>query len=247
MYTFGEELPDLNHCIWLEEKKFAFVFVPKVACTSWKIFLHQAIGRSMPADMDYKKVHNRNELKLPYVGSMSERMKIEFKQKLKSGEIRCHAMIRDPYARVLSAYLDKILNHKKLSSKFSRLIIPDIQRKFHKKSWIKPTFNEFLAWCDVQGDPSSWNTHWRPMSKIVGNLRQTKIWTIEQTQIAVKNINKIIERNVEFPSSSYLGDRIVYKSDKRIEEYYGETERKLVDRMYCEDLKLYEYFKNKEL
>ena len=70
----------------------------------------------------YKTIHNANIINLPYVAKMNNKEKSEFLERIKSRQIECCTMIREPKARVLSAYLDKILFHKNLESSFSKII-----------------------------------------------------------------------------------------------------------------------------
>ena len=62
--------PSLSHCIWLRNKNIAFIYIPKVACTSWKLFLWQMIDREITDQVTYKTIHNSKKVDLPYVGKM---------------------------------------------------------------------------------------------------------------------------------------------------------------------------------
>ena len=122
--------PSLEHCIWFQEQEFAFIYLPKVACTSWKLYLWQASGHVLPPNLQYRDVHDPRQLALPYVDIMPTNMQRDFLKKLEQGQVMAMAVIREPRSRVLSAYLDKILLHSNPQSKFSRSVLPAIQNAF---------------------------------------------------------------------------------------------------------------------
>ncbi|WP_226422846.1 sulfotransferase family 2 domain-containing protein [Synechococcus sp. MU1611] len=240
--------PSLEHSIWLKDKGIVFIFIPKVACTSWKIFLWQVMGRQLTSNITYKTVHNGQELPLPYVSNMHEMDKIVFRQKLRDGELKVCGMIREPKARVLSGYLDKVLHHRNPNSSFSRIVIPSILSQQEITEERRPTFLEFLNWNIhtnlIKG--KQMNDHWRQMHQILGinkmsdlNTSQIMIWDITQQEVASKWFNKQYNTKIEFPNSQSLGHRPTNNSEKKLEKYYNASENEKFNSLYRLDVELH--------
>ena len=241
--------PSLDHCIWIKEKGIVFIYIPKVACTSWKIYLWQIIGNKLSNQITYKTVHNGKHLALPYVGNMKEDEKAIFMHKLREGELIVCGMIRDPKARVLSGYLDKVLNHNNPNSSFSRKVIPSIRAQQKIKGNRRPTFGEFLEWnMNIELiEKGLINDHWRQMHKILGvssiseiNEEYINLWDITHLDTAADWFNKQFDKAIEFPGSQSLGPRPTNNSEKKLEEYYGEREISQFERMYKLDIEMYQ-------
>ena len=240
----------LSHCIWIKNKNIAFVYIPKVACTSWKIFLWQMMDREITHQVTYKTIHNSKIVNLPYVGKMQDAEKGEFLAKVKNQEIECCTMIREPKARVLSAYLDKILFHKNPESSFSKILLPEIREYHHLDASRRPSFHEFLAWNRYISIEKGlmMNDHWQPMSEILGaeneeglSEKYAKVWTLSDIPEAALWFQERFNKKIEFPSSQRLGPRLVNDSATKTKEYYGLEELKVYDELYKQDEILYKY------
>ena len=240
--------PSLEHCIWLKEENLAFIYIPKVACTSWKIFLWQLMGNELTPEITYKSVHNGQILALPYVNNMPEESRLEFSEGVESGGIQCCAMIREPKSRVLSGYLDKVLNHKNPNSSFSLIILPVIRKYHGLEKDQRPTFLEFLEWNksikEEQGHDL--NDHWRQMTEIIGiedesidQNKNLKLWTMTQLDEAEEWFQERLMKKIRFPSSQSLGPRPINNSKEKIASFYGKNEIDIYKRIYSSDEKLY--------
>lgn len=238
--------PSLTHTIWLREHKAAFVYIPKVACTSWKLYLWQALGNPLPDSFNYRQVHDSASLALPYVATLSDERQQEFQTELNNGAIKTYAVIREPKARILSAYLDKIWHHTNPNSHFSRVVIPDIQRFAGLDANSRPSFQTFLSWINAHTDPSSLNDHWQPMTTILGsdNLgTYNQLWSIDHMDQAIQFFANLLDTHLPFPSRQELGERRTYNSQNQIETYFGESELEFFKHIYKHDLRLYDQLK----
>lgn len=238
--------PSLNHSIWLEEHDITFVFIPKVACTSWKLFIWQLKQNQIPKTLTYKDIHNRRVIKLPYVNEMSEEKIKIYKKEIQSKKCTISAVIRDPYERILSAYLDKIQFHANKDSIFSKYILTEIQAYFHLTDNTRPSFGQFLEWIMSTKDVEKLNDHWRPYVRLIGsnsykkdNNFKIKLWTMQNMSEATEWYRKKFKLGINFPDSQFLGKRITYKSNEKIEKYIGIKEKDLIKEIYKEDLDLY--------
>lgn len=234
--------PSLTHTIWLREHNAAFVYLPKVACTSWKLYLWQALGNALPDDVHYRQVHDHTALALPYVGTLPFASQQEFQIELSIGRISTYAVIREPKARILSAYLDKILHHTNPNSHFSQAVIPDIQRFAGLKDNNRPSFHNFLNWINAHDNPTSLNDHWRPMSTLLGcdsAENYSRLWDMDHLNQAVSFFAELLGTSIPFPSRQQLGKRGTYESQNQIEAYFGAAETEIFHHIYAHDLRLY--------
>lgn len=239
--------PSLRHCIWLEEIDCAFVYIPKTACTSWKLFLWQLRGNIINKKLSYSNVHNDSKLKLPYVYKMSRSKQEEFVGKLEKQEINVCSVVREPYSRVLSGYLDKVLLHSNPNSLFSKLIIPEIKKYHAIDVNTAPSFLQFLQWNHDIRMKEQLNDHWRPATELLGldpnnnNMKSNNIrfWPMTRMKKAADWFNGKFQKNIIFPSSQELGTRKTNSSEEQIESYFGEEEKAIFESIYEKDMLLY--------
>ena len=231
--------PSLEHCIWFKDQAFAFIYLPKVACTSWKLFLWQASGNPLPPGLAYRDVHDASRLSLPYVGRMPAMQQQQFLQELEGQRINTVAVVREPRSRILSAYLDKILLHSNPQSKFSRTVLPAIQQLYGLQPNQRPSFEQFLRWNQEHLDRRHWNPHWRPMVDLLGTPPRLELWPMERIDAAVRSVNQLLGSEVTFPQRQALGPRLTHNSQAKLEQFYGPLELTLVEQMYRDDLELH--------
>jgi len=237
-------IPSLTHTIWLERCNSAFVYLPKVACTSWKLFLAEGLHGALPSDLAYRDVHNPAQLPLPVVGQMPTAQQRTFVQQLAGGEIQLLAMWRDPRRRILSAYLDKIVRPPNPTSVFAQTIRPAIQAHHHLPSDRDPSFLQFLQWLAADSHPSCSNDHWKPMSQLLGVENDglgayQHIWRLEQIPEAAAEINRRLGRSIAFPGFEALGPRRSSGSEERLEHSFAaEGVQPLFAKLYARDLEI---------
>lgn len=234
--------PSLGHTIWLRQQQAAFVYLPKVACTSWKLYLWQALGHQLPDGFDYRRVHDPTTLPLPYVASLPAERQAEFMAGMANGSIASYAVVREPRARILSAYLDKIRHHANPDSFFSREVIPAIQSAAGLAPEQRPSFADFLSWIGSQPHADSLNDHWRPMTQLLGCSEAgaySRLWRMQEMEQAISFFAELLDCRLPFPSRQQLGERRTYDSQTKIANHFGEREQRLFQQLYAADLQLY--------
>lgn len=239
-----------THTLWFKTQKFAFVYIPKVACTSWKLFFLKILYKDSAKVITYMNIHNRRETQLPYLVDMSIEDKQLFKTMLNHKEIKVIAIIRDPARRVLSAYLDKIYKHNNQNSLFSKKIIPEIQNFHQLPKNRRPSFLEFLGWINSKSSIHCDNNHWLPMTNIFGSLIEDQasftLYPMNKMQDAIDEVLKIFSSSIEFPAVDALGPRKINSTDSiEATKYYGAMETKLFKTIYVKDIELYDKIYNK--
>lgn len=135
---------DVNKVIYCE--------VPKVACTSWKVYLANLTGTMKP-EHNYSVLHEliHNTEFYPQVGF---RYLIELNQSEQQYRLKHYfkfMVVRNPFARLISAYENKLAFDTDQSRFYQENVGTHIVRKFRKNPSKKSlklgndvTFNEFL-------------------------------------------------------------------------------------------------------
>jgi len=241
--------PSPTHTIWLRQQRAAFIYLPKVACTSWKLFLGRALGLADGTAITYANVHDGAALALPYLSSCSAEEQQTFYTELDRGSVMLYSVIREPKERALSAYLDKILLHKNPHSFFSTTVLPSIQAFHGLDTTTIPGFGQFLSWVQAQQSNHCSNDHWCPMTKLLGiqsdgegqvtPSQQWRIWSMNNLQDAATEMGRVLEYDGEFPSREALGNRPNRNSSSHLESYRSHNVDHLLNTIYSDDLNLY--------
>lgn len=220
------------------ERRYLFGFVPKSACTNWKCVLRHEHGQE-----DYLNPRLAHDMKnggLPFLSEEKNPWQL-----LRDPQVKKFTCVRNPYTRVLSAYLNKI-------EPFVRRCEPDHLRKGLLKVYEaidefralclpeKPEvdFECFLTWLDYArpGDPFAKNQHWRPQTQIIGN-GQVDFDFIARFENLATDAPELLRRMgsaVEFPSQ----EQVKFPptgADQKTRGYYTPLAVELVRRIYGPD------------
>lgn len=234
--------PSAGHTIWLSAHGAAFVYLPKVACTSWKLFLARALHLPLPASLPLADVHNRTLVPLPYVDRLSSDKQQRFNQDLQSGRICLLAVIREPRERVLSAYLDKIWLHRNPLSHFSQVVLPEIRKALKLDDDARPSFLEFLNWVQGQQSSTCTNDHWHPQSALLGAaeaLPSCRLWPMERMSEAVAHLQQLLGYSSPFPGREDLAPRTSSGSNEKLDVYFTPEVEALFQTIYAADIDLH--------
>lgn len=239
----ANHFPSLNHTIWLEEHNTAFIYLPKVACTSWKIFFANALGLKLPDN--YAAVHQFQSLPLPYVITMPLERQAAFLNGVDDGTITLTAVLREPRERILSAYLDKIKLHGNPRSYFSLQVLPDIRSHTGLAPGTCPTFEQFLDWIVTSESPHRHNDHWLPMCTILGlaspiaPVGSWRFWQMHNLTQAADYFNQLLQTSVPFPSNESLSHRPSRDSATKLAGMLTPEVEQRMQHLYAADLQLY--------
>ncbi len=235
-----QRLPSLGHTIWLKPHNAAFVYLPKVACTSWKLFLARALQLSLPNPLPLAQVHDRQAVPLPYVAWMPAAEQQEFRAQLEAGTITVLGVVREPRRRVLSAYLDKIWLHANPHSHFSLVVLPELREQLGLQHQERPTFLQFLCWVQAGQSANSRNDHWCPMVDLLGaGLPNCQLWPMERMAEALTVLQQLLGSNEPLPQREELAPRPSSGSDQRLENAFTPVVEALFAQIYAHDLALH--------
>jgi tetratricopeptide (TPR) repeat protein len=206
------------HCLrYSREANYLYLNNPKAACWTMKAALwHGDRSRYHPPLKHPEQVHSRLLWDVNFSGCLSS-------------TVFCLTTVRNPFARVLSAYLDKIEKPG------------PVRRKFCVRYRLDPskhvTFGDFLRLI-ARNKPDDDDPHWRPqVDGILGEyLVPDEIAHVERPN----SIYRLLEKTVGslFPRESR--PHATNASDK-VREYYRSSEYDLVVQKYRDDFDFYGY------
>ena len=169
---------------------------------------------------------------------------------LLNSSIPKYTCVRNPFVRLLSAYLNKIerfyVDPDALYFESFGKVFDEIEgfrlSCFPKKDKID--FEVFIYWLEFS-DHYSWfanNLHWRPQSQIIGSgqVEYDFIARFENLKDDAKAILDAIGCDISFPTQMESKFSPTYAKDKIKMYYTPDLERRVVN-MYKNDFELFKY------
>jgi hypothetical protein len=223
----------INYLINIDEKlRVVYLETPKIACTSIKKYMiDQASG--FPVDMKPGQVHDRSQSPLRMLGSYSDEQINEiFDPK---GGYRCFSFVRDPYTRILSAFLDKVITN-------------EWERKRHLPIFgfelgSYPSFGEFLKRLARIADRTR-DIHYITQTRLTGHFANLELAFTGRFENFANDLQRLkfeLYRDGTGENYESFGKHHSSDAGDKLAQYYGDEERELVQQIYADDFKLYGY------
>lgn len=231
--------------IFIEKNDFVFTYVPKVACTNWKCIFRCFL--EFDDCMNPALAHDRKNSGLVFLSELSD-----YETVLSNPAIKKYTFVRNPFSRVLSAYLNKVEPFvidsevkKNLNDYFVR-VFEEISN-FTKAKLGEDTvsFYSFLAWL---ADPAReykyglHDEHWVPQSVITQFDKVTYdfVGKLENVAEDSKYILDKLGSDMEFPTQKQV-KFLPNNANEKLLSYYGSREVELVREIYKDDFKNFNY------
>lgn len=229
LFSFDDS--QVNYLINISNKyKYIYFETPKVGCSTIKKTLQKLEVEDiskLPEDVHAKHIS-------PLLSPLD--LEDSFDHYLNNKEYFKFAFVRNPYTRVLSGYLDKIVTNQVAKKK----ILPS----FGLKPTDELSFLEFLQILKNQSFDEM-NPHWRPQHILLGaeNINLDFIGKQETFDNDLKKILAIIHN--ENPDENQIINEIPHAvgANSKLEKYLTPITAKLIDDIYEKDFLLYGYKK----
>lgn len=232
----------LDHFIYSAKAQVIFAYIPKVACTNWKCILRYLDGH---ADyLDPQIAHDRKRSGLAYLSTMDNG-----KTMLTDDAIPKLTCVRNPYTRILSAYLNKVKpfatdgappdRDRYFYDVFLRM---EVFRKESRPNEHVMSFDCFLDWLEFSGDPLVSNEHWTPQTAIVGEgeVNFDYIGKFEQLETDAPILLQRMRCDIPFPSHEAVKFPPT-RASELVRTYYTPSAIEKVQRIYAKDFEFLNY------
>lgn len=236
-----------EYSIWLEKQQAIFVYVPKIACTTWK-----SLCRFLDGKEDWRNsrgVHNKQNNQLTFLSDILEKEQI-----LKDKNIKKYTFVRNPYSRALSAYKNKIEPFTDIEKGTDFEILSAHQYYFKVYTEIEsfietnlPTetgvnFFGFLSWLHLSKSHRIKDRHWLPQTQITqpNIVDYDFIGYFEQLEQDGGYVLKQLGSDLPFPSKNALRYPRT-DANSYLNQYYTSREIELVKQIYLDDFNNFNY------
>jgi hypothetical protein len=220
------------------DQTYVFAFIPKSACTNWKCLMRHEYG--FENYLNPALAHDRKNGGLRFVSDLENPWSV-----LLDRNCPKYTCVRNPYSRLLSAYLNKV-------EPFVKGAVPDQLRKGHLKiftamdefrSMVLPDkeavdFECFITWLDLAltKDPFVKNPHWIPQTQIIGTgqIQFDYIARFENLEDDAAELLSRIGCKAAFPSQKAVKFPPT-EASRKTRQYYTPASVEMVRRIYADD------------
>lgn len=225
------------------QRRFVFAYVPKVACTNWKSVLRRLEG--FDNWLDSRLAHDKKAGGLHYLELPGPERAL-----LTDPAIPKYAMVRDPYARVLSAYLNKVESRLPPGSRqpgdhFDRIVL-DIenfrQAKLDLKAHPAVDFEVFLLWLKDGTSPFTRDEHWARQSAILrlGKVDYAFLGRFERMGEDAPRLMALMGADFAFPTQADVRFQS-QGTEAKLERYLTPRARALIGQLFAPDFRALGY------
>jgi hypothetical protein len=223
-----------QHFIYVASRRLLFVYVPKVACTNFKAVLRRLQGA---ADyLDAAIAHDRSRSGLCHLDQHPDRECI-----VRDPAVLRLSCVRNPYTRLLSAYLNKI---EPLNDGDPEWLGP-AARGAHaaiREHAGHVDFGAFADWIACSSHPLTSNEHWIAQSCILDPERVSYdfVGRFERLQQDAATLLQMMGADIGFPTREAV-DFPATHAGSRLAEYYTPTIAARVHAAYADDFRNFGY------
>lgn len=228
-----------------EHHKYAYVETPKVACSTIKYYL-QLLEYDGDRSKVYFNVHVREKSPIRRVNELNY-SESQIAQLLSGPEYFRFTFVRNPYTRILSCYLEKIVQR----SYTNRFVQHETKKRGTDNRFAMLgievdadiSFVEFLQAVKKQSIKDM-DIHWMRQVDILGTLNGFKYDFIGRFEHFDADFSRVLER-LGAPADWYQSienrQLTVTKAKEKLLEYYTPEAISLVQEIYAEDFARFGY------
>lgn len=236
-----------NYLINISPKlDFIYFTIPKNACSTILVLLRSLLEENISEIKS--NVHDRK--KSAFL-SPSDIGYDKFLDILKDSEVFKFTVVRNPYSRILSAYLDKFIQLPKHNMKSYELFLSQLVTKEQVDKYIQSpnlSFLEFLTFVSYQ-QPYFMNEHWKPqlMLGMMNFIADNQIYRFENLDNSIDNLIDNL-KNRGYDIEKVKKDECTFKphstqADQLIKSYYTDKCLDIFNQIYADDIEQLGYTK----
>lgn len=219
--------------ILIEDLKAIYFVMPKVACTSLKSIFAKHLGLNNFDNSDhFKNVHQMVDF--PYANK--QEIYDNYKDYFKFG------FVRNPWDRVVSAYTNKITNDPNYNNpSFTNGVgVYSYDEKGKNRFHVGMSFEEYLEVIRTT-EPIDYDGHFRIQHWILTDMQHRMLSDfVGKLETLDRDFKYVCERigleNVELPKFNESK-----KNKVRFQDYYNDKTKKIVEKLYQQDIDIYRF------
>lgn len=231
--ALGVSFPRINYLVHIDDqRRIAYVETPKVACTSIKKFMQDTYIDGEWRLPNPSMVHERSHSPL---GQLSTITAEQSAQVLWGSDYRRFSFVRNPYTRLLSGYLDKLVTNE--FERARHLPLMGFELGSH------PTLLEFLERLAQQTDAQR-DIHFTTQASLL-RADRVEYDYIGRFEVFKQDFLRLQATyfGVNHPTKSYesFGKHHASNASSKIDQYFGPLEIELTREIYENDFLLFGY------
>lgn len=224
-----------RNCIYLEDKNCIFTYIPKVACTNFKVAIRKSMG--FENFKDTAIAHSRKDSGILYLNNHPKTDSV-----INCVNVKKYTCVRNPFSRILSAYLNKVESRKNIVSEDYFSIVVKSIREHSKDESV--SFLDFLTWLKTGPKWLTTDEHWRLQTSMLNMdiIDYNFIGRFENLAVDGQKLLDLMGIDDAFPTQEKVAFKPTNASNK-LREYYTEKEIELVLDIFESDFTQLSYSK----
>ena len=228
---YGLRFPTYNYTVNIDDRRrIAYFETPKVACTSIKKYMRDRYD-DRPVDLASSAVHDRKTSPLKQLSALSATEA----RAVFGPTYRRFTFVRNPYTRILSAYLDKLITN-------------EWERRRHLPALgfpldVRPSFIEFLNKLSNISDGVR-DIHYMTQTRLTGHINGLDLSYVGRFENFRDDFMRLKRDFFSDPSTddyASFGRHHASNASEQIANFYGADEAALVRDIYAIDFIAFGY------
>lgn len=246
---FFQQIPEvqLNYMVNISPKlDFIYFSMPKNACSTIKVLLRSLFEEDISKIKE--NVHDRRNSALLKPSDIGYD---KFLDMLKDSDVFKFTVVRNPYSRTLSAYLDKFVTLPKYSIENYKGFLTQLVTEDKINRYIQfpdLSFLEFLNFI-INKKPYYMNEHWRPQLNqgMINLITYSQIYRFEKLDDSLNDLIDNLKKRGYF-TEKIKQDKFTFnphstQADQLIYSYYTQECLDIFNQIYAEDIEQLGYTK----
>jgi len=202
-----------SQAMMVEDLRLVYLPLAKNACSSLKRMVASLGGVELEPGEDIHIKLDTNRTGLQF----ADRSEEDIRKALSGPDWMRFVVIRDPFDRLVSAYIEKFVLHRDVP-RIEETVGPAYRSVFGREALTPEdfvrgiTFRGFVTFI-LHEDPKTLDFHWQPQSEQLGNIAFTHVYDVKQLDDLAEDLRAHVGQDIALPrmnvSRDASGDPIV--------------------------------------